>query len=38
MLVPEDSLAVETTCSACGTTFRLPLRRRQAAVGDEGSG
>jgi transposase-like protein len=33
MLVPEDSPPVEKTCPSCGTTFRLPLRRREATDG-----
>ena len=35
MLVPENSTAVEETCSVCGTTFKLPLRRREATEGGD---
>jgi hypothetical protein len=36
MHVPEDPPPAATTCPVCGTSFKLPLRRRAASDGDDG--
>jgi hypothetical protein len=35
MLVPETTPPAEQTCAVCGTSFRLPLKRREATEGDD---
>ena len=35
MRVPEKSPPVEQTCAVCGTSFKLPLRRREAVEGQD---
>ncbi len=35
MHVPDDIPPVEKTCDVCGTSFKLPLRRREATDGQD---